>query len=72
VLFELPAADGNEDILYIEDFRGELLIRDVSQEAAIYLEAFWRIEQIARKNEDAAGMVDRAIARLAQPAATLK
>ncbi len=64
VLFELPMAEDNEDILYIEDFRGELLIRDDSQEAAVYLEAFWRIEQLALKNEDALGLVEQAIAAL--------
>lgn len=40
--------------------------RDDLQETAIYLEAFWRIEQIARKNENALALVDRAIAGLAE------
>ena len=64
MLLELPSADENEDILYLEDTRGEWLIRDDFQETAVYLEAFWRIEQIARKNENALALVDRAIASL--------
>ena len=64
LLFELPTSDGNEDILYIEDFRGEYLIRDDFQDTAAYLEAFWKIEQIASKNEVAIDLVDEAIASL--------
>jgi transcriptional regulator with XRE-family HTH domain len=64
VLFELPASDENEDVLYLEDTRGELIVRDDFQDAAIYLEAFWNIEQIAFRGEAAIGLVDEAIARL--------
>jgi transcriptional regulator with XRE-family HTH domain len=63
VLFEFPA-DEDEDILYLEGSRGELIIRDDLHETAVYLEAFWRIEQIALKNEDAISLVDHAISRL--------
>jgi len=66
LLFELPGAEENEDLLYIEDFRGEFLIKDDLQDTAVYLEAFWRIEQIARKNDDAVALVDRALAALDQ------
>ncbi|XVU23773.1 helix-turn-helix domain-containing protein [Actinoplanes sp. CA-054009] len=65
-LFELPSAEGSEDILYIEGSRGADLIRDDLEETAIYLEAFWRIEQIGRKDEDALVLVDRAIGSLDQ------
>jgi transcriptional regulator with XRE-family HTH domain len=64
MLLELPSADENEDILYLEDTRGEWLFRDDLQETALYLEAFWRIEQIAQKNENALALLDRAIASL--------
>ncbi|SNY50273.1 helix-turn-helix domain-containing protein [Paractinoplanes atraurantiacus] len=67
VLLELPSAEENEDILYFEDSRGEWLIRDDLEETAIYLEAFWGIEQVARKNEEALVLVDRAMASLEQP-----
>jgi transcriptional regulator with XRE-family HTH domain len=63
LLFELPSPDENEDILYLEDLRGELLIRDDFQDAADYLEAFWNIEQVALKNEQAIDLVDQAILR---------
>ena len=63
LLFELPTPDESEDILYLEDLRGELLIRDDFQDAAIYLEAFWNIEQIALKNERAIDVVNQAISR---------
>ncbi|MEU4421391.1 helix-turn-helix transcriptional regulator [Actinoplanes sp. NPDC024001] len=62
VLFELPSPGENEDVLYLEDFRGELLIKDDMPATAAYLESFWNIEQIALKNEDAIAMVERAIA----------
>jgi transcriptional regulator with XRE-family HTH domain len=62
LILELPSAAENEDILYFEDFRGEFLIKDDLQDTATYLEAFWRIEQIALKNEKAVELVDRAIA----------
>lgn len=64
VLFELPSSDENEDVLYLEDTRGELIIRDDFQDAAIHLEAFWNIEQIALRDEAATGLVDEAIGRL--------
>ncbi|WP_305784725.1 helix-turn-helix domain-containing protein [Symbioplanes lichenis] len=66
MLLELPTTEENEDVLYIEDFRGEFLIKDDLQETAVYLEAFWRIEQIAWKNEKAVTLVDRALATLDQ------
>lgn len=64
LLFELPSAEQNEDILYIEDFRGELLVKDALEDTATYLEAFWRIEQIAKKDDEAVELVDRALATL--------
>ena len=54
------------NLLYIEDFRGQLLIKDDPKDTAVHLEAFWRIEQIARKNDDAVALVDRALAVLDQ------
>jgi transcriptional regulator with XRE-family HTH domain len=64
MLFELPSADEGDDVLCVEDARGSLITRDDLQETAIYLEAFWRIEQIALKNENALATVDRAIATI--------
>jgi hypothetical protein len=64
VLFELPSSDENEDLLYLENTRGDVTVRDDLQEAAIYLEAFWNMEQIALKNEAAIALVDDAIAAM--------
>ncbi len=64
VIFELPSPDESEDVLYLEDFRGELLVKDDFTLAAAYLESFWNIEQIALKNEDAITLVEDAIAAL--------
>ena len=65
VLFELPSPEQNEDVLFLESTQGDLILRDDRyQETAIYLEAFWRIEQIALKNEKCIEMVDDAIAAL--------
>jgi transcriptional regulator with XRE-family HTH domain len=64
VIFELPSFGENEDVLYLEDTRGELIVRDDFQDAAIYLEAFWNIEQLAFKDKAAIGLVDEALARL--------
>jgi transcriptional regulator with XRE-family HTH domain len=64
LLFEFPAEE-DDDVLYLEAARGELVIKDDLQESAIYLEAFWRIEQVALKNESAVELIDRALSRLA-------
>lgn len=64
MLLELPLPEASDDILYIEDARGEWIIKDDLEETAVYLEAFWRMEQIAHRNEDAVALVDRAIAAL--------
>jgi transcriptional regulator with XRE-family HTH domain len=62
-LFEFPA-DDDDDVLYLEEARGEMVIRDDLQETAVYLEAFWRIEQVALKNDAAVSLVDEALVRL--------
>jgi hypothetical protein len=68
LLFEFPA-DEDDDVLYIEAARDELVVRDDLQETAAYLGAFWRIEQVALKNEAAVQLVDEALGRLARSAA---
>ncbi|NMO51263.1 helix-turn-helix domain-containing protein [Actinoplanes sp. TBRC 11911] len=67
MLLELPSPEVGDDILYIEDARGEWIIRDDLEETAGYLEAFFQMEQIAHRNEDAVALVDRAIAALDRP-----
>lgn len=66
VLFELPGPgeSESEDVLYLENTRGEMIVRDDTEDSAIYLEAFWGMEQVALKNEAAASVVDDAIARI--------
>jgi len=65
LLFEFPA-DEDDDVLYLEAARDELVIRDDLQETADYLEAFWKIEQVALKNEAALALVDGALDRLSE------
>jgi transcriptional regulator with XRE-family HTH domain len=62
VLFELPNPEENEDILYLENTRGEMIVRNDHDDAVIYLEAFWGMEQIALKNEAAMALVGKATA----------
>jgi hypothetical protein len=62
-LFEFPS-DEDDDVLYLEGTRGDLIVRDDLGEAAIYLEAFWQIEQIALKNEEATILIEEAISHL--------
>ncbi|HKT03471.1 MAG TPA: helix-turn-helix transcriptional regulator [Rugosimonospora sp.] len=59
-LLEFPS-DDDDDVLYLESVQGEDIVRDDFQEAAVFLEAFWRIEQIALKNEAAIGLIERAL-----------
>ncbi|GIJ51629.1 transcriptional regulator [Virgisporangium aliadipatigenens] len=63
LLFEFPA-DEDDDVLYLERTGDDMVIRDDLNETAIYLEAFWRIEQVALKNEAALELVDGALERL--------
>lgn len=69
VLFEFPDPE-DEDVLYVEDPLGELLIRENTPEEkgkitpVDYLGFFWSIEQIARR-EDTPVMIDDALEALA-------
>jgi transcriptional regulator with XRE-family HTH domain len=67
-LFELSSSGESEDVLYLEGTRGDMVIRDDFDEAAVYLEAFWAIEQIALKNESAVELIDLAMARISDSA----
>jgi transcriptional regulator with XRE-family HTH domain len=66
VMFEFPDAE-DENILYIENPRGEMIIRESSPEeedegtSVKYLEIFWELEQLAPK-ERAPAAIDDAIA----------
>ena len=68
VLFEFPDPE-DEDVLYVENPLGELIIREDTPEErgkitpADYLGFFWSIEQIARR-EDAPVMIEGALAAL--------
>ena len=70
VLFELPLGNENEDVLYLENTRGESIVRNDYEDASIYLEAFWNMEQIALKNEQAVSLLDGAIEAAAQASPT--
>jgi transcriptional regulator with XRE-family HTH domain len=69
VLFEFPDPE-NEDVLSIENPQGDMVVREASpgDESDVnpvnYLELFFRLEQIARR-EDAAALVDHAMSGLA-------
>jgi transcriptional regulator with XRE-family HTH domain len=68
VLFEFPLPE-DEDILYIENPQGEMIIREGTAEEetlaipAIYLGVFWQLEQLAPK-ENTPAMLQDAVARL--------
>lgn len=70
VLFEFPDAE-DEDVLYVEDPLGQLLIRENTPEErgkvtpTNYLGFFFEIEQIARRH-DALVMIEDALALLAE------
>jgi transcriptional regulator with XRE-family HTH domain len=67
-LFEFPDPEDG-DVLYVENPRGEYFIRESSPEEegrdapVYYLEVFWELEQIARR-EDTPNLLQDAIARL--------
>ena len=69
VLFEFPEAN-DEDVLYIENPQGEMLIRENSPEEEeamtpiVYLGVFWQLEQIGRRGQ-ATGIIEDALAGLA-------
>jgi len=73
VLFEFPDPQ-DEDILYIENPQGEMVFREAGPEEegnvtpVAYLEGFFQLEQIARR-EDAAEMIDSALAALPRTSA---
>jgi hypothetical protein len=68
VLFEFPLPE-DEDILFIENPQGGMIVREGSPEEedeitpVAYLGVFWQLEQRAPK-DDAIPMIDEAIARL--------
>jgi len=68
VIFEFEAPE-DEDVLYIENATDELVIKENSPVDAEssgpveYLQSFWRLEQLAHR-EDTAGILDDALARL--------
>lgn len=69
VLFEFPGTEDG-DVLYVENPQGEYIIRENSAEEkdkgsspAYYLETFWELEQVARR-EDTQNFLQDAIARL--------
>jgi hypothetical protein len=66
VLFEFPDPQ-DESILYIENEQGEMIVRETTPEEGgqvtpiAYLEAFFQLEQLARK-DDAPKMIDATLA----------
>lgn len=71
VLFEFPD-DEDEDVLYVENPLGDYLIRENSPEGGRdnpvhFLEVFWQLEQLARK-QDFVGSVGDALADLEEKA----
>jgi transcriptional regulator with XRE-family HTH domain len=69
VLFEFPDPQ-DEDVLYIENPQGEMIVREASSlddesgvTPVIYLEVFFQLEQIARR-EEAPRLIDAALAAL--------
>jgi len=68
VLFEFPEPE-DEDVLYLENPLGEFIIRENSPEEkdrvtpVNYLEFFWTVEQIARR-EDAPSAIQDALDKL--------
>jgi len=68
VLFEFPDPL-DEDILYIENPQGEMIVREAATEEAsnvtpvVYLEVFFQLEQLARQ-EGSMSMIDSALADL--------
>ena len=70
VIFEFGSPE-DEDVLYIENPSGELLIRENSPAddrngPVAYLQAFWKMEQDARE-EDTLEILDNALAKLSRP-----
>ncbi|HSV68187.1 MAG TPA: helix-turn-helix transcriptional regulator [Mycobacteriales bacterium] len=68
ILFEFPDPE-DEDVLYLENPMGDLIVRENSPEETdtlnpvSYLGYFWQIEQIAHR-DDALAIIDDAIVRL--------
>lgn len=74
VLLEFPDPE-DEDILYLEREVAHILREDSPEEQgtgpAHYLEVFWQLEQLARK-ENYAGMLDDALAGLERASSTIR
>jgi transcriptional regulator with XRE-family HTH domain len=68
VIFEFDAPE-DEDVLYIENATGELVIKEnapveaESNGPVDYLQSFWRLEQLAHR-EDAFGLLEHALGQL--------
>jgi transcriptional regulator with XRE-family HTH domain len=68
-LFEFPDPESDPDMLYIEDPLGELVIQEDSPAElgkptpARFLEIFFKLEQIARK-EETRGLLENALAKI--------
>jgi hypothetical protein len=63
VILEFPdPADDN--LMYIEDYRGDLVLRDQSEEISRYLENFWELENKASRPEEIGRYIDAAITAL--------
>jgi len=69
ILFEFPNSEDG-DVLYVENPQGEYIIRENSAEEkdkgsspAYYLETFWELEQVARR-EDTQNFLEDALDRL--------
>jgi transcriptional regulator with XRE-family HTH domain len=60
--FEDPTVD---DVLHLENPRGDVTFVDDPEETTPYLEAFWRLEEQAAKKGEVEDMLDAAIDRLA-------
>jgi Domain of unknown function (DUF5753) len=52
--------DRDEDVLFLENSRGETLVRDEPDEIKSYTEAFAQLQELAKK-EDLETLIDRAL-----------
>lgn len=74
VLFEFPDPQ-DEDILYIENPQGEMIVREAASEEAtdvtpvVYLEVFFQLEQLASR-DGSVSMINSALADLPRTART--
>jgi hypothetical protein len=55
--------DRDEDVLFVENSRGDTLVRDEPDEIAPYTEAFAQLQELARK-EDLETLIDKALKEL--------